>query len=503
MTHEVAPLDEANRALLAHVHPADWKNPQPQPRYDLVVLGAGTAGLVSASIAAALGAKVALVERALMGGDCLNYGCVPSKAVIRAARAWHEARNAQRLFGGPAAGDAVDFGAAMRRMREVRASIAPHDGAARFAGLGIDVFLGQATFTAQDAVRVGDATLRFKRAIVATGARAFVPPIPGVQDAGVLTNETIFSLTELPRSLVVVGAGPIGLEMAQSFARFGSQVTVVDRAARIMARDDADAAAIVHRSLERDGVRFVLDAGVSKIERRGAVRVVHVTQGERALEIEGEQVLVAVGRAANVDGLGLEAAHIDYDRGGVNVDDRMRTTNRRVFAIGDVASKYKFTHAADAQARFVVQNALFLGRQRASSLVIPWTTYTSPEVAHTGLTLEDANAQGVAIDTLHVPLSGVDRAILDGETEGFVKVHVAKGSDRILGATIVAEHAGEMISELTTAIVAGVGLDTISSSMRPYPTQAEAIRRAADQHRRRKLTPFAARALRFLLKFVR
>ncbi|HUF77948.1 MAG TPA: mercuric reductase, partial [Thermoanaerobaculia bacterium] len=424
----IRPWDEANRELVANVHPPDWPNPEPADRYHLVVVGAGTAGLVTAAGAAGLGARVALVERHLMGGDCLNVGCVPSKAVIRAARAWHEARSAARRFGGPYAVGDGDFAAAMARMRRIRAAISQHDSAARFAGLGIDLFLGEGRFVASDALEVGGAVLRFQKAVVATGGRPAVPPIEGLEEAGYLTNETIFELTELPRRLAVVGAGPIGCELAQTFARFGAEVTVLDQMPRILPREDGDAAEVVQRRMGRDGVRFELGVSVRAVERRDGAAVVRFERGdqaEEAGEVACDRVLLAVGRSPNVEGLGLEAAGIEYSKKGVRVDERLRTSNPRVFAAGDVASELQFTHVADALARIAIQNALFHGRAKASELVIPWCTYTSPEVAHVGLYARDAEAEGRAVDTLTVPLAEVDRARLDGEEEGFLRVHLA------------------------------------------------------------------------------
>jgi pyruvate/2-oxoglutarate dehydrogenase complex dihydrolipoamide dehydrogenase (E3) component len=488
---EVTPYDEHNQALLEAVHPQDRINPEPLDRYHLVVVGAGTAGLVTAAIAAGLGAKVALVERHLMGGDCLNVGCVPSKAIIRAARAWSEARQAEREFGGPSVSGEGDFGKVMERMRALRAGIAPHDSVERYSELGVHVFLGEGRFTGRDTLEVDGRTLRFRRAVVATGARAAAPPIPGLEEAGYLTNESIFSLTEPPDTLVSIGAGPIGLEMAQSFARFGSKVHVLDRSEKIMGREDRDAAAVVHRAMEADGVTFHLGASIERVEERGGKKIVVATVDGEKREIEGDALLVAAGRKPNVDGLGLDVAGVDVGRRGIDVDDRMRTSNKRIFAIGDVASRYLFTHAADAQARMVVANALFFGRRKATSLVMPWTTYTSPEVAHTGYYENDAQEAGFPVETLTLSLAEIDRARLDGDTEGFLRVHLKKGSDRILGATIVAEHAGEMISEFTQAIVNGVGLKKLGDAIRPYPTQSEVVRRAADTLRRRALTPRA------------
>lgn len=496
----VEPFDELNRELVANVHPADWVNPAPRPRYHLVVVGAGTAGLVTAAAAAGLGARVALVERHLMGGDCLNVGCVPSKGMIRAARAWHEARRAHEAFGGPAiddAGSRGDFGTVMRRMRRIRAGLSRIDSAARFRDLGVDVFLGHGRFVSGDTLEVEGARLHFRRAVIATGGRAAVPPIPGLADAGYLTNETIFGLTELPPRLLVLGAGPIGCELAQAFARLGSTVTVVNGDERVLPREDADAARIVEQAMARDGVRFLHGATASRVERGADGVRVEVERGSTRETVVADRLLVAVGRAPNVEDLGLEAAGVRYERTGVQVDDRLRTSNRRIYAIGDVASRFQFTHAADAQARLVVANALFfgLGGGKASDLVMSWCTYTSPELAHVGLYEHEAREAGRQVQTITLPLHHVDRAVLDGADDGFLRVHLAAGSDRILGATLVAEHAGEMISELTLAMTAGIGLGKISATIHPYPTQAEVFRKAADAWRRTRLTPRAKRLL--------
>jgi len=489
------PDDVHNRALLSHVHPADWVNPVPAARYHLVVIGGGTAGLVSAAIASGLGARVALIERHLLGGDCLNVGCVPSKAVLRAARAWHEARRARGEFGGPTTAGEGDFGAAMERLRRLRAGIAPIDGAPRYASLGVDVFFGDARFTGADRVEVGGQRLRFRRAMIATGARAALPPIPGLADAQPHTNETIFSLTARPDRLVVIGAGPIGLELAQSFARFGSTVTVLNADARAMPRDDAEAAAVVEASLQRDGVVFHHGVQVTGVHRQGRVTTVQLTTAAGPVVLETDALLVAAGRAPNVDGLGLEAAGVTYTTRGVQVNDRFRTSNPRVFAIGDVASPFQFTHAADAQARLAVPNALFfgLGGGKASSLLIPWTTYTSPEVAHVGQTPAELEQRGTAHDTITLPMHDNDRGILEGDTEGFFRVHVARGTDRMLGATLVCEHAGDMIGEIVSAMRQGHGLGTLAKTIRPYPTRAAIFGRAADQYNRARLTPTAKR----------
>lgn len=485
--------DPHDRALLAQVHPDGWVNPSPAPRYDLVVIGAGTGGLVTAAGAAGLGARVALIERHLMGGDCLNVGCVPSKGVISAARAWAEARRAAREFGGPPlAGDAQgDFGAVMDRMRRIRSELSPIDGAARFRDLGVDVFLGDGAFASRDTITVGGATLRFRRAVIATGARAAAPPIPGLDGVPYLTNETVFDLTALPARLVIVGAGPIGCEMAQSFARFGSHVTVIDRGERALPRDDGDAAAIVQHALAADGVSFRFGTQIDRVEPAGGTTRLHIRHTPGAETIECDALLIAAGRAPNVEGLGLDRAGVTFTKAGVTVDDRLRTTNANVYAVGDVCSALQFTHAADFQARMVIQNALFFGRKQSTDLITPWATYTAPELAQVGHTAESAAQSGVSIQTFTVPLHDVDRARLEGQTSGFCRVHVRSGTDQIVGATIVAPNAGDMISEVTLAMTNRLGLGAIGATMHPYPTQGEILRKVADAWRRTKLTPFA------------
>lgn len=498
------PLDEHNRKLRDNVHPPQWVNPTPSGRYNLVVIGAGTAGLVAAAGAAGLGAKVALVERSLMGGDCLNVGCVPSKALIRCARAFADARDAGD-YGVKVTGDvSVDFPAVMERMRRLRASIAPHDSAQRFSDLGIDVFIGQARFEKSGEVRVDDRVLKYAKAVIATGARASELPMPGLKEAGYLTNETVFSLTERPARLAVIGAGPIGCEMAQTFARFGSRVTLIEATGHILPREDVDAADLIHSSLERDGVRIICGGKDAKVSRDGGERVIRLVCDGQQHEISCDAILVGVGRAPNVEGLNLEAVGVDYDtREGVKVDDHLRTSNRRIYAAGDVCSQFKFTHTADAMARIVIQNALLFGRAKVSDLTIPWCTYTDPEIAHVGLYEHQAREQGIDVQTFTIELSEVDRAILDGEQEGFLKVHARKGTDRILGATLVAGHAGEMISEMTLAMTAGVGLRTLAKTIHPYPTQADVMKRAGDMYNRGRLTPWVKSLMTRFLAFRR
>jgi pyruvate/2-oxoglutarate dehydrogenase complex dihydrolipoamide dehydrogenase (E3) component len=471
----------------------------------MVVLGAGTAGLVAAAGAAGLGARVALVERQLMGGDCLNVGCVPSKAIMRSGHAAHDARNAAR-FGIRVGGEVeVDFEAVMERMRRIRAGISPNDSARRFSEhYGVDVYFGSARFTGPNAVDVDGARLRFAKAVIATGARAAVPPIPGLEEAGFLTNHNVFNLTEQPRRLAVVGCGPIGTELAQTFARLGTQVTVIDMADQFLQREDRDAADVLQASMERDGVTVLLSTRVQRVEisSRGKVLALETPDGEQRLTVD--EILVGVGRTPNVEGLDLGAAKVEYDRSRIRVNDFLQTTNKRIYASGDICLPFKFTHTADAASRAVIQNALFPGpRKRISRLAIPWCTYTDPEIAHVGLYPRQAEKRGIAIDTWQVPMSDVDRAVAEGDDEGFLKIHCKRSTDTILGATIVARHAGEMISEITTAMVAGMGLGGFSGVIHPYPTQTEAIRKAGDQYNRTKLTPTVAGMLKHWFAWTR
>jgi pyruvate/2-oxoglutarate dehydrogenase complex dihydrolipoamide dehydrogenase (E3) component len=493
----VEPMDQFNQELVRNVHPPGWQNPEPKGRYNLVVIGAGTAGLVSAAIGTALGARVALIERHLMGGDCLNVGCVPSKAILRSSRVVADLREAS-LYGVTGAANAqADFGAVMERMRRLRSQISPHDSVRRFSELGVDVFLGDARFTGPGSIEVGGSALRFKKAIVATGARAAAPSIPGLEESGYLTNETVFSLTGLPQEFLVIGAGPIGCELAQAFARLGSRVTVVEAGTRLLPREDPEAASLLADVLEREGIRLLFQSKVGRVTREASRRRVEVEHQGQIETLSVDQILVGVGRAPNVEGLNLEAAKVKYGKTGVTVDAGLRTSNRHIFAAGDVCSAFKFTHTADFAARIAVQNALFpfLPRKKFSGLVIPWCTYTDPEIAHTGAYPRDLEKEGIGFETMRVPLGETDRAVLDGEEGGFLKVHVDSRKGSILGATLMARHAGEMISELTLAMTQGIKLGAIGGVIHPYPTQAEVIRKAADLYNRKRLTPSRKRLL--------
>lgn len=500
------PHDEYNQQLVANVHPAEWVNPEPAGRYNIVVIGGGTAGLITAVVAASLGAKVALIEQHLMGGDCLNVGCVPSKGVIRAARAWADLRRATDFGLHVPPGVTYDFGAVMARMRKLRARISANDSAQRYAKLGVDVYLGSGRFTGPTTVQVegpsGHRTLTFVKAAVCTGARASAPPIPGLQETGYLTNETVFSLTELPRRLGVIGAGPIGCELAQSFARFGSQVSLIEAMHGIMPNEDRDAAEIVEQQMIRDGVTLLCCGKDLRVEKSDGGKRLIVDSHGRHYDVTVDDILVGTGRTPNVDGIGLEAAGVEYDKHGITVNARLQTTNPSIYAAGDVCSRYKFTHAADAMAQIVIQNALFphpfgLGYASVDSLVMPWCTFTEPEVAHVGMYEKEAQEKGIEVETYTYTLDEVDRAILDGEDEGFARVHIQKGTDKILGATIVAAHAGEMISEFSVAMKTGAGAKAIAGTIHPYPTQAEVNKKVINLWRK---AHFTQRTREFLIK---
>jgi pyruvate/2-oxoglutarate dehydrogenase complex dihydrolipoamide dehydrogenase (E3) component len=482
--------DPHDRVLIENCHPPQYVNPTPSGKYNLIAIGAGAAGLVSAGGAGGLGAKAALVERALTGGDCLNTGCVPSKAVIRAARAVYELRRAHEFGIHLSAEPQINFAAAMERMRRLRARISVVDSVARFGGkYGVDIYLGEARFTSPATLEVAGQQLEFDRCVIATGGRPAELPIPGLKETGYYTNETIFTLTELPRRMAVIGAGPIGCELAQSFQRFGSTVTLLNDVTQILPREDADTATLIHQQLEHEGLTILNQAKILRVEQRGSDKVIVYERQSQQAEVVCDLILAAAGRVPNVEGLNLEAADVRYDHTGVLVNDRLRTANPRIYAAGDVCSQYKFTHAADATARLVIRNALFFGNAKLSSLVMPWVTFTDPEVAHVGYYEAAARADGYDVTTLTESFEDLDRAILDGEDAGFARIHYDRQTGRILGGTIVARHAGEMISELTLAITHGLKLDALSSTIHPYPTQAEVLRKLGDAYSRTRLMP--------------
>jgi pyruvate/2-oxoglutarate dehydrogenase complex dihydrolipoamide dehydrogenase (E3) component len=473
--------DSFEQTWMDNVRAPGWRNPTPARRYGLVIIGGGPAGLVAARAAASMGVRVALVERAMLGGDSLNVGSVPSKAIIRTSRLYAEMRNAER-YGARVPGDIrVDFPAAMQRMRRIRARISRVDSAQRLTDDGIDVFLGDARFVGHDAISVDGTQLRFTKALIATGARPDTPAIPGLAEAGYLTNENVFDLTELPRTLLVIGGGPLGCELAQAFGRFGSRTVIVQDLPLFLPKEERDAAQLLSDALTRDGIEVRLNTAAVNVRRDGAQKIVDLLSDDYRSSVAVDAILTGTGRMPNVEHLDLNAAGVLCNAvTGVDVDDYLQTSNPLVFAAGDVCLEHQFTHTADASARIAVHNALSTKRQRLSALTIPWCTYTDPEIAHVGLYVREARDRDIPVKTYTVPMHDVDRAIADSEESGFVKIHVRERTDRILGATIVARHAGEMINEITLAMVAGIGLRTLARVIHAYPTQAEAIKTAAD-----------------------
>ncbi|MBC7537348.1 MAG: mercuric reductase [Bacteriovorax sp.] len=500
------PNDYYNRKLLKLVHPDNWINPVPAKCYNIVVIGAGTAGLVTAAAAASLGAKVALVEKKLMGGDCLNVGCIPSKTLARAARVCSDIRTAANygVRGNMKLENfEVDFEYVMERVRNIRSQIATHDSVERFSELGIDIFFGNATFLDKETVTIGTSVLRFKKAVIATGSHPRRPTIPGMDEKHYLTNETVFNLTKLPARLMVIGGGPLGCELAQAFQRFGSKVTIVQKTPLFLPREERDAAQLLSDSFAKDEIQIRLNSVVTGLKTFGEEKIIQINNQNEINNIHVDAIITGIGRVPNTQGLNLEAADVKYEEKGIIVNDFLQTSNPNIYAAGDVCSEYRYTHVADASARIVVQNALFLGRKKFSDLIIPWCTYTDPEIAHIGIYVRDARAVGIPIKSYTVPMHQVDRALADGEEQGFVKIHVREGTDKILGATIVARHAGEMINEVSLAMVAGLGLRDIEKVIHSYPTQAEGIKKAADAYNRTKLTPFLGRLSRYWLNLTR
>ena len=486
-TIELFPVDIHNQETIRQGHPPDWTNRQ-GGEYDLVVLGGGPAGLVAAMTAAAGGRRVAMTEQRLTGGTCVNFGCTPSKALIRCARAVHDAgRGAEfgfRLDGPPR----TDFAAVMERVRRMRSLSSAGDAVPVVEQTGAHVYLGHSRFTAPNIVEVDGRQLRFRKAVIATGSGPFVPSIDGLQTGEYLTNETVFSLTELPARLVVIGGGPLACELAQAFRRLGSEVDLVSHTANLMPRDKLEAGELIHRRFEREGLRLHL--GFKAVRASGGHLTVQGPGGTRGLSYDA--LLLGTGRKANIEYLDLEAAGVRLRRHGVEVDEYLRTSNPNIYAAGDVAFPQKFTHAAMATARLCIANALDGANRRAQELVVPHCTYTDPEVAQVGLTPRGAREAGIAVDEYRLQLANVERAFIDGEEEGFAAVYTRRGSGQIVGATLVAAHAGEMISELTLAMTHKVPLEVLAETVHCYPTQAEVLQRVALQYATTRKTAAAA-----------
>lgn len=462
---------------------ASWQNPEPRGPYHLLIVGGGPAGLIAAQTAARRGVRVAVIERNLLGGTCLNEGCIPSKAILRTSRLYREMRDAEQFGGQVPSGIVVDFPAVMERMRRIRARLRERVSAESLARMGIDVHFGDARFESRDSVRVGDGVLGFRSALIATGARPVRPPIPGLEEAGYWTYQNVFDQVECPKRLLVLGGGPVGCELAQAFARLGSRVTLVQTEPMFLGQEERDAAQLLSDALARDGIEIHLDTRTVGVRVEGSDKVAELIADDRKSTVAVDQILVGVGTAPNVEGLNLEALGVAYDSTkGILVDDFLRTTNHRVFAAGDVCTENKFPHIESTAGRIVVANALFLGRRRLSEEAVPWCTFTDPEIAHVGMYVTEARKKNIPVKTFTVLMHEVDRAIADGEEEGFVKLHVREGTGKILGATVVARHAGDLINEISLAMSAGLDLHALARVNQPYPTQSQAIRMAASAY---------------------
>ncbi len=386
----------------------------------------------------------------------------------------------------------------MKRLREVRTRISKHDSAERIVKEGIDLYFGKGYFTSADSLAVGDKTLMFRRAIIASGATTFIPPIEGIDNCGYITNESIFNIQEIPATLMILGGGPLGCELALAFSRLGSRVTIIQRGHQFLPREDPDAADIVAEVFHKEGIEIMFNSQLKAIKvRDGFKEALIETEGQGEHLCRVKEFLLATGRTPDLDGLGLEIAGVEYDkRKGIKVKDDLQTTNQRIYAAGDSCMKYKFTHTADASARIALQNALFAGRKKVSSLCIPWCTYVDPEVAHVGMYEKDAEEKGLNFDSIKVPLSEIDRAQLEGNARGFLKITFEKKYGKILGATLVADHAGDMICEIGNAIKAGLNMGKLAEIIHPYPTQTEIFKRAADIYNGKRLTPWVKRILK-------
>ncbi len=501
----IFPMDSHNEKLLANVHPQGRINPTPAPMYNLVILGAGSAGLVSAAIGAALGAKVALIEEHLMGGDCLNVGCVPSKCLIRPGKLAADMRDGPKFGLHTRSVTPEEFSSVMQELRRIRSDISPVDSVERFTKLGVDVFLGRGEFTAEHQISVGEHVLNFRKAIIATGARAVRIPINGLSDndEDILTNDNVFNLTSLPEHILFMGGGPIGCELAQAFRRLGAQVSIIQKGT-FLPREDKDASAILAQVFKKEAINIHLDSEVIRVEKleNGKNRAFIKESNGQEFSIDVDKIFMGLGRAPNVENMGLERVGVDFDKfKGIKVDDNLRTTNPHIFAAGDCAMALKFTHAADVAAQIVIQNALFMGRKKLSKQIIPWCTYTEPEIAHVGMYAHDAKKLGIKVDFYKYDMHENDRALADREALGFVKVMTKKNSGKILGATIVSSHAGDMISEITTAMSAGLSLGKLATIIHPYPTQSSAVQKVAQLYNKTKLTPLVAKILKWIIDY--
>ncbi|NDP41444.1 MAG: FAD-dependent oxidoreductase [Aromatoleum sp.] len=470
-----------------------------RPEFDLAVIGGGSGGLVVAAGGAALGAKVALVEKDKLGGDCLWTGCVPSKTLIESARVAFQMRNANR-WALTAHDPKPDLAAVMKRVARVIEGIEPNDSPERFRSLGVDVIIGHGQFVGRDAFEVNGRRLIARSFVIATGSRPATLPLPGLDGVPYLTNETVFTLRERVPHLIVLGAGPIGSELAQAFRRLGSEVSVVDIAPVILPREDADLAGVVFRQMQAEGVRYHLGASAAQVERTvsGLRLLIRDNQGTPR-PIDATHLLIAVGRKVNVEGLGLDAAGVEVDQGRIVLREGLQTTNRNVYVVGDVAGGYQFTHLAEHHAGIVLRQTIFRMTWAKPAAVIPWCTFTDPELARVGLSETEARKSGVAHRVYRFPFADIDRARAGGETEGMAKI-VTSPRGKLLGAAVVGSHAGEIIAEYALALSQGLSASDLSDTIHVYPTLAQINRRVADQRRNEGLTPAAKKWIRRIFR---
>jgi pyruvate/2-oxoglutarate dehydrogenase complex dihydrolipoamide dehydrogenase (E3) component len=449
--------------------------------YDLVILGAGPAGLAAAERAARLGAKVALIERDRLGGNSLNAGSIPSKSLIRSAILNSEIHAARDSSSALAPEPTLDFSAVMARMRRIRARIGEYHSIDRLHRDGIHLYFGTARFDAPDSLRVGELRLPFIKALIATGARPSDAGIAGLDTVGFLTSDTIVNLAVLPRSLTVIGGGPLGCELAQAFCRLGAEVTIVQNEAKFLPREERDAAELLSRCLAHDGVDIRLNTTVVSARLESGNKILDTRSDGTMSRLSTDEILLSIGRTPNIDDIGLANAKVECDHAqGIKVDDFFGTTNPRIYAAGDVCMAHKFANVAQASARMAVDNLMGVKIQaRRHEMVIPWCTYCDPEIAHVGLQVWEARAKSIPVKSYTVMMQDVDRAITDDQGHGFVKIHVRNGSDQIIGATIVASRASEMINELCVAMRCNMGLLALADVLHTYPSQCDAIRAAA------------------------
>ena len=469
--------DRYNQKFLEEIFPNDRQNPKAAPFYDLVVVGAGPGGMTAAMLASQNNLKVALIEKEHMGGECLSAGCIPSKAMLRCSKFIDEVENANEFGIEIPQGWSINFQKIMERVRRLRSNISEEDSVEKFQKMGIDIFLGTGQFITPEVIEVAGQPIHFKKAFIAPGTEPLLPKIEGIEEVDCLTNRTVFDLVELPKRFAFVGAGPIGCELAQAFLRFGSEVTLITHGPRMLSNEDKTAAERLRKVFEAKGMRLLFNHKIQKLAKSGKEKLIYFEGQSEPLIVD--EIMMGIGRVPAVAGYGLEKANIKADlKNGILVNDLLQTSNPNIYSIGDL--QYKFTHVSKEHAHMAVKNAFKNGNLKKSDLVMAWCTYTDPEIAHVGMNEQDAAKNGISIDTFQFELANNIRANLDGETNGFFKIHVKEGSDQIVGATLMAHHAGEMISEVTVAITGQLGLLGLIKAIHPFPTQAEAIRMAAE-----------------------